>query len=94
MKPAAFTSFAGVRNTLEAERLHVMPTRDNATTDLVEAVNVDIDNSGQVARRSGIAVVNAGACHSLWSGASRCSCAAPRCTGCSRTSPAPHWPLA
>lgn len=71
-KPAVLTSFAGIRNTLEAERLHVMPTRDNPTTDLVAAVNVDIDNSGQLARRAGTTTVNAGAAHSLWAQGDMC----------------------
>lgn len=66
MKPVTVSSFAGVRNTLEPERLHVLPTRDNPTTDLAAAVNVDIDNSGQIARRAGLTMKNAGAAHSLW----------------------------
>lgn len=65
-KAIKFTAFAGIRNTLPPERLHVLPTRDNATTDLVEAVNVDLDNSGGIARRAGTQLVRAGASHSLW----------------------------
>lgn len=66
MATPTFTRFAGIRNTLPPERLHVMPTRQDQTTDLVEAVNVDLDNSGQVARRAGQTLVRAGAAHSLW----------------------------
>lgn len=71
-KNPLFTAFAGIRNTLEPERLHVMPTKDNATTDLVAAVNVDFDNSGLPARRAGASLVRAGAAHSLWAQGDMC----------------------
>lgn len=74
LKPVPFTSFAGIRNTLPAERLHVMPTKDDGTTDLVEAVNVDIDNSGGVARRAGPVMANAGACSSIWADETEAAC--------------------
>lgn len=67
MTEVTFKSFAGLRNTLPAERLHSLPTRDNQTCDLTQAVNVDIDNSGQIARRVGTTQKVAGAAHSLWS---------------------------
>lgn len=71
-KTPTFTSFAGIKNTVPAERLHVMPTRDDPTTDLVEAVNVDLDNSGQASRRAGLTMARAGAAHSLWAQGDMC----------------------
>lgn len=75
-KNPTFTSFAGIRNTLEPERLHVMPTRDDPTTDLVAAVNVDLDNSGLPSRRAGTSLKRAGAAHSLWAQGDMCIFAA------------------
>lgn len=72
MAAPKFTAFAGIRNTLPAERLHVLPTKDDGTTDLVAAVNVDIDNSGQPSRRAGVKVKNAGAAHSIWAQGDMC----------------------
>lgn len=72
MATPKFTAFAGIRNTLPPERLHVMPTKDDATTDLVAAVNVDLDNSGQLSRRAGTTVARAGAAHSLWAQGDMC----------------------
>lgn len=66
MADPTFSAFAGVNNTLSPERLHSLPSRDNPTCDLVVAVNVDIDNSGQVARRVGTTQKVAGAAHSIW----------------------------
>lgn len=57
-------TFAGVRNTLPAERLK--------EDDLVEAVNVDLDNSGRPARRAGQELMVAGNIHSLWSDGQYC----------------------
>ena len=71
-KSPTFASFAGIRNTLPAERLHALPTKDDPTCDLVEAVNVDIDNSGQAARRAGQSIKRAGAAHSLWAQGDMC----------------------
>lgn len=72
MADPTFSAFAGVNNTLAPERLHSLPTRDNATCDLTVAVNVDIDNSGQVARRVGTTQKVAGAAHSLWAHGNDC----------------------
>lgn len=71
-KNPLFTGFAGVRNTLEPERLHVMRTKDDPTTDLVAAVNVDLDNSGLPSRRAGTSLKRAGAAHSLWAQGDMC----------------------
>ena len=49
--------FAGLRNTVTAERL--------SPEDLQRAQNIDIDNAGQVHRRRGYALVAAGNYHSL-----------------------------
>lgn len=50
-------AFQGVKNTVAAERL--------GPTDLERAINVDIDDAGQVRRRRGYAKVDIGAWHSL-----------------------------
>ena len=57
-------TFAGVRNTLPAERLK--------PEDLVEAVNVDLDDSGRPSRRGGQVTHIAGNVHSLWSDGVTC----------------------
>src|SRR6266496_1779949 len=55
-----YSGFTGLRNNISAERF--------AVTDLVAAVNVDLDNSGRLARRAGYTSVLAGSrVHSLWS---------------------------
>ena len=50
-------SFTGIRNTISEERL--------AQGDLAAAVNVDIDDSGQLRRRRGYRRVSTAVCHSL-----------------------------
>lgn len=65
-KPLALHGFAGIRNTLPPERVRSVPTKDAPLVDLVEADNVDIDNSGQLRRRAGQTLKVAGAIHSLW----------------------------
>lgn len=72
MADVTFNAFAGINNVLPAERIHALPTKDNATCDLVTAVNVDIDDSGQVSRRAGQALRVAGAAHSLWASQDQC----------------------
>lgn len=72
MADVTLSAFAGIRNTAPAERLHVLPSRDNPTTDLVAAVNVDIDNTGQAKRRAGTSLKRAGAAHSLWAQGDMC----------------------
>ena len=58
MKPVVLSAFAGYRNDIAAERFK--------PGDLSEAMNIDIDETGQVARRSGFAQKIAGAAHSIW----------------------------
>ena len=64
-KDFTHVAWSGLRN-------NVSPTRFGLT-DLVSAVNVDIDDSGVVRRRQGYgSPVIAGAWHSLWSNGRRC----------------------
>lgn len=72
MADVTFPAFAGINNVLPAERIHALPTKDNPTCDLVAAVNVDIDNSGQVSRRAGQTLKAPGAAHSLWASQDKC----------------------
>jgi hypothetical protein len=72
MADITFRAFAGINNLLPAERIRSLPTQDNATCELVDAVNVDIDNSGRISRRSGTEQKVAGAAHSLWSNGDLC----------------------
>lgn len=60
-------AFSGINNKLDAERVKTTATRDDASVDLVAAVNVDIDNSKRLSRRPGQTLKVAGAAHSLWS---------------------------
>jgi hypothetical protein len=76
MADVTFQAFAGINNVLPAERIHALPTKDNATCDLVTAVNVDIDDSGQISRRAGQALKVPGAAHSIWSQGDDCLFAA------------------
>jgi hypothetical protein len=57
-KPITIGKFSGL-NSGNPERL--------SEGDLIEALNVDVDDTGQVSRRPGFASVRAGAAHSLWS---------------------------
>lgn len=59
-----FGAFAGLRNTIPAERLE--------PGDLTAAVNVDIDNGGRAQRRPGTELRAAGPSHSLWSHGDNC----------------------
>jgi hypothetical protein len=76
MADVTFPAFAGINNVLPAERIHSLPTKDNPTCDLAAAVNVDIDNSGQVSRRAGQTLRLPGAAHSIWSQGENCLFAA------------------
>jgi hypothetical protein len=64
-----FFAFGGIRNTLSDERLG-RATRQGGgqdqRTDLTEAVNIDLDDSGRASRRAGQTRVVTGACHSIW----------------------------
>lgn len=53
-----YNQFAGLRNTVTAERL--------ASSELEKAVNIDLDDVGQAHRRRGRAKVADGAFHSIW----------------------------
>jgi len=64
-----FDKFSGIKNTLTEERLSTGGT-DRAGrklgTELAEALNVDIDDAGQIRRRRGRTRVGTGNYHSLW----------------------------
>jgi hypothetical protein len=63
--PYRYAQFDGLRN-------DVAPDEFNRT-DLVEALNVDIDNAKRIARRSGFgAPIVGGACHSVWADTDFC----------------------
>lgn len=53
-----YRAFSGLRNDIGVERFGL--------SDLAEAVNVDLDKSGRLARRRGFASVAVGNFHSLW----------------------------
>ena len=72
MAGPTFTAFAGLCNTLAPERLKNLPTPNEPAVDLSQALNVDIDDSGQLARRAGQTLKHAGAAHSLWSTPDEC----------------------
>lgn len=72
MAAVTFTRFAGINNVLPAERIRTLPTQDNPTCELTDAVNVDIDNSGQLSRRAGQTLRVPGAAHSLWADGEIC----------------------
>lgn len=72
MADITFSRFAGINNVLPPERIRSLPTQDNAACELAAAVNVDIDDSGQLSRRAGTVLKLAGAAHSLWSNGDRC----------------------
>lgn len=60
MKTVNFKAFAGVRNDVSLDRF--------GHADLSAGMNIDLDETGRVARRAGVASVVAGVCHSLWGG--------------------------
>lgn len=64
MADLTFRAFAGLRNTLDAERLE--------PADLSAAVNIDLDDSGRAARRAGSTLRVPGAAHSLWADGDTC----------------------
>lgn len=62
-----YLGFTGLRNNIASERM--------AITDLVTAVNVDLDNSGRLSRRAGYTSVLAGTrVHSMWADESEDVC--------------------
>lgn len=72
MGELTLAGFAGIRNTVAPERVRGTPGRDGSLVDLVAAVNVDLDDSGALARRAGQQLVVAGAAHSLWANDDDC----------------------
>lgn len=72
MSEVTLTRFAGIRNTLPPERIQSVPDKSNAAVDLTAALNIDLDDSGQVARRAGQTLKRAGAAHSLWAAGADC----------------------
>lgn len=66
-KQARNRSFAGIRNTIPPERFGAAAREEQRSTiDLVEALNVDIDDSGQISLRNGQTTRVAGSAHSIW----------------------------
>jgi hypothetical protein len=65
-----FNRFAGIKNTVTEERLS-LGGRDSSGrligAELAEALNVDIDDAGQIKRRRGRKKVSSGNFHSMWS---------------------------
>jgi hypothetical protein len=61
-----YQAFAGVRNDVQPERF--------GNSDLIKAVNCNLDKSGQLTRRDGFSAVVTGACHSLWADDSQTVC--------------------
>lgn len=74
MSDFTIQAVAGIRNTLTSERLHNVPTRKVPAVDLVEARNVDIDDSFAVSRRAGQTLESAHFAHSLWANADQTIC--------------------
>lgn len=72
MKDVEIHSFAGINNVDAPERVNSYPTKDHPMVDLVEAVNVDIDETGRIVRRAGITMLVPGSAHSLWSNGQVC----------------------
>jgi hypothetical protein len=72
MADVTFNAFAGINNILPPERIRALPTKTDASVELVTASNVDIDNSGRLSRRAGTVQQVAGAAHSLWSSGDLC----------------------
>jgi hypothetical protein len=59
-----YAAFTGVRNDVDPERF--------AASDLFSAVNIDIDKSGRISRRTGFTRRASGAIHSLWAASDIC----------------------
>jgi hypothetical protein len=76
MKAVELRGFAGLRNTLPPERLRSVPGKEGAVIELTTAGNVDIDDSGRLARRAGQTMMLAGSAHSLWAEGDMCLYAA------------------
>jgi hypothetical protein len=75
MSNPTFYAFGGIRTTLDPERLgRAVRQRGgiDQRTDLVAAINIDLDDSGRASRRAGQTRVAAGAAHSLYAAGATC----------------------
>jgi hypothetical protein len=72
MNTVSIGRFRGLDAHNAPERVASLPTREQPVVDLVEAVNIDIDDSGRALRRAGQTLRVAGAAHSLWSNGQVC----------------------
>lgn len=64
-----FDKFSGIKNTITDERLSTGGTDSSGRklgAELAAALNVDIDDAGQIRRRRGRTLVGSGNYHSLW----------------------------
>lgn len=64
-----FDKFSGIKNTVTQERLSMGGSDSSGRklgAELAEALNVDIDDAGQIRRRRGRTLVGSGNYHSLW----------------------------
>jgi hypothetical protein len=68
----SISGFRGIDTVAAPERVRALPTREHPLVDLVEAVNIDLDDTGRAARRAGQTLVASGATHSLWSNGQVC----------------------
>lgn len=64
MADIEFRTFAGIKNTVPAERLE--------PGDLVQADNIDLDESGRASRRAGQTLMRSDGAHSLWAHGDLC----------------------
>lgn len=72
IKDIALRGWRGINNKDAANRVNTIPRKDAPLVDLVQAVNVDIDDTGMMSRRAGQTLLVAGAAHSLWAGDTAC----------------------
>jgi hypothetical protein len=73
MNFVTISGFRGIDTIAEPERLHSLPSKEQALVDLCEAVNIDVDDTGRVSRRAGQTMeVEVDAPHSLWSNGDVC----------------------
>lgn len=64
MKTVKLSAFAGIRNDVSPERFNVQD--GEVRTDLLNAINIELDESGKPIRRLGATALDATSSHSLW----------------------------